>query len=47
MVEAFCLDGNFLIKFYKQLSLTSSAMLHNSGITPIQMLCHCLAKQKL
>lgn len=38
-------ESNFRIKIYKQLSLISCAVLHNSGMAAIQMLCFGRAKQ--
>ena len=38
-------ESNFCIKVSKQLSLTSSAMLLESSMTALQVLCFCCAKQ--
>ena len=40
-------ESNFLIEFAKQLSSTSSAMLHDCSMKVIQTLYPCYAKQNL
>jgi len=43
--EAQCLNQTFELSSAKRLSLTSSAVLHDSGTAAIQTACLCLAKQ--